>query len=475
MGYDYYDVEYDNYAYKNLKKVFVGKSKERFVKNKNGKKGIIPIILEKLLDQRKRTRNKIKFKTFHYNNTTSQGIIIGDNDTHIKLKEDNGNIIDIDKSTIENTSDTFNSFEKVMLDCYQLAYKLVANSIYGQIGAKTSPIFFKQIAASTTAIGRDQLLIAKNYVESNYKGSKVVYGDTDSVFIDFNVPLVKNDEVNIQNAIDLGKEAASGITKILLKPQDLEYEKVFYPFILLSKKKYVGNKYEEDPTKYKQTSMGIVLKRRDNAPILKLIYGNIIDTIMSTKKLNKAIDYLRLSLRKVIDGEFDMDKFIITKTLNDNYKNPAMIAHNVLAERIEKRTGKKPQVSDRIGFIYIDKKNKGCLQGDKIETKEFIIENKLKVDYYFYITNQIMKPVSQIFALVIEQIPGYKKEKNHYQKMETSLIDKGLSLENRTDRIRKERQKEAENIIFYDIRRFSENKMNKTNEITKYFQIKKRK
>ena len=65
-------------------------------------------------------------------------------------------------------------------------------------------------------------------------------------------------------------------------PHDLEYEKTFYPFVILSKKKYVGNLYEHDVNKFKQKSMGIVLKRRDNANIVKHVYGGIIDIILNT-------------------------------------------------------------------------------------------------------------------------------------------------------------------------------------------------
>ena len=82
-----------------------------------------------------------------------------------------------------------------------------------------------------------------------------------------------------------------------------------------------------------------------------------------------------------------------------------------------------------------------------------------------------MKPVSQIFALVIDQIPEFRKEKDYYQKMEKSLIDKNIDLEKRSIKIKTDKQRQTENIIFYDIRRFSENKKNNTNEITKWFKI----
>ena len=94
-------------------------------------------------------------------------------------------------------------------------------------------------------------------------------------------------------------------------PHNLEYEKTFWPFILFSKKRYVGNKYEFDPNYYKQTSMGIVLKRRDNADILKYVYGVVIDTIINKLDVNKSISFLQISLNKILKGQFDIKKFII--------------------------------------------------------------------------------------------------------------------------------------------------------------------
>ena len=76
-------------------------------------------------------------------------------------------------------------------------------------------------------------------------------------------------------------------------PHDLEYEKTFMPFCLLSKKRYVGMLYEKDPNKCKRKEMGIVLKRRDNAPIVKDIYGGIIDILMKKQNIPDAVQFLR--------------------------------------------------------------------------------------------------------------------------------------------------------------------------------------
>ena len=63
---------------------------------------------------------------------------------------------------------------------------------------------------------------------------------------------------------------------------------------------------------------------------------------------------------------------------------------------------------DRIPFIYIKNANKKALQGERIEHPKYIIENEIKIDYGFYITNQIMKPLQQLFALVLEQMTDFK-------------------------------------------------------------------
>jgi len=113
----------------------------------------------------------------------------------------------------------------------------------------------------------------------------------------------------------MAKEAGEIATKFLKKPHDLEYEKTFLPFCLLSKKRYVGMLYEEDPHKCKRKSMGIVLKRRDNAPIVKDVYGGIIDILMKDKDINKSIDFLDKMLKNIVDEKIGMDKLIISKKL----------------------------------------------------------------------------------------------------------------------------------------------------------------
>jgi DNA repair exonuclease SbcCD ATPase subunit len=109
-----------------------------------------------------------------------------------------------------------------------------------------------------------------------------------------------------------------------------------------------------------------------------------------------------------------------------------------LADRITARDpGNKPGPGDRIPFVYIHNADKKALQGEKIETPSFIRDNKIKIDYSFYITNQIMKPVQQVFALVLEKmwIMDGKKGKVDKLNMEIKKLKKTVDPEKLDDKI----------------------------------------
>ena len=103
----------------------------------------------------------------------------------------------------------------------------------------------------------------------------------------------------LEITIELAQQAGQLATKYLKNPHDLEYEKTFLPFCLLSKKRYVGMLYELDPNKCSRKSMGIVLKRRDNAPIVKDIYGGIIDILMKEQDVEKSVQFTHSCLKDI--------------------------------------------------------------------------------------------------------------------------------------------------------------------------------
>ena len=239
---------------------------------------------------------------------------------------------------------------------------------------------------------------------------KMIVHNTDSVFFTFNLQdPVTGKKIRGKDAlemtIEIAQDAAKLCTQWLKPPMELSYEKTMMPFILLSKKRYVGMLYEEDPNKGKLKYMGLSLKRRDSCDYLKDVYGGILNILMKENNIKKSMEFLDQSLNDLVEGKVPMDKLTITKALRSDYKNPNQIGHKVLADRIGKRDpGNKPKPGDRMKFVFIVNNERKALMGDKIETPEFIIENKLPIDYAHYITNQLMKPLQQLFGLALEQI-----------------------------------------------------------------------
>jgi DNA polymerase elongation subunit (family B) len=437
-GYKYTDVTYYHTN-------GTGSTTCRFAKPKDGTPSILPQILIELLKKRGEMRNRA-----------------------------------------EEMMEQGNKFLAKVLDGLQLAYKVTANSLYGQTGSPVSAIYKKEIAASTTATGREQLMGAKRFVEiiygalanfatddnfdeykklcdytfdtnlcegtlifcdynlneskfkdfqkparfnnreefirwtfdefrrileDNVINPEIIYGDTDSVFINYNMrnkdtQVFLQDKDGLKRAIKLGIVCSMLINIIQPPPQNLQYEKTLWPFIILSKKRYIGNLYEKDPEKFYQKSMGIVLKRRDNAPIVKIVVGGIVDMLINEQNLEGAKIFTNNELLNILNNKYSLDKFIISKTLKGTYANRAGVAHAVLADRMAERDpGNKPETNDRIPYAYIIPKikKKDSKQSDFIEHKDYIMENKLPIDYLFYITNQIMKPALQFLLTVMEK------------------------------------------------------------------------
>jgi DNA polymerase elongation subunit (family B) len=167
-----------------------------------------------------------------------------------------------------------------------------------------------------------------------------------------------------------------------------------------------------------------------------------------------------------------MDKLIITKSLRSGYKNPAQIAHKVLADRImERDPGNKPSPGDRIPFVYIHTSKKNALQGEKIETPSYIVENNIKIDYSFYITNQIMKPVQQVFALVLEKIWDMQNKAIKIRKFRQEIkhLEGTIAEEKLAGKLETLKNKEVKALLFDEYLRVTNNAKAGNNVLTSYF------
>jgi len=398
-AFDGYRIDEVGYDIKNEKGETIGRQVCGFVQPTEDPQtiGLLPLTLDLLLKKRKETREKIK------------------------VVEDDA--------------------QKSVLNGLQLAYKVVANSVYGQCGSRTSPIRRLEVAACTTAVGRQKIYDAKKIVEEQF-GAEVIYGDTDSIFVKFPTK-------DLQTSIDMAQKAAETITNSGRKAHKIEYEKTFFPFVLFCRKRYVGMMYTDNVNKKpERKSMGIAVKRRDNAPIVKDIFGGALDILMENRDIRNAQRFVQDMLVKVVKNEMPLEKYIVTKQLRDDYKNPDQIAHAVLAERMKLRDeGSAPQVGDRLAYIYVMERKDNKKQGDKIEQIDYVRENKLKPDTEFYITNQIQNPLAQMFALALEDLDGYVKKRDYNRELKDLIVD-GMDEEEATLRILKLKEKELDKMMF---------------------------
>ena len=262
----------------------------RFVQNKMG---ILPIILDKLWKERKAIKKDMKV-------------------VKNKIKEAESNKEITEKECKELTKKYLNEYE--VLDGFQLAMKISMNSIYGFTGAKFGRFPEKKIAAAVTAEGRRMIRQCKQYLLDNYN-CEVIYGDTDSVYVSFNTDFKEDSREHMEEVFKISEEAAEKLSRLFKKPIEMEFEKVMYPFIIFSKKRYACVIYTNidnyDYIDYK----GIQVVRRDNCAYVKEKSIEIFKLLLIEKDIPKAIDLARKYVKDIIEGNVPIKDLVISKSL----------------------------------------------------------------------------------------------------------------------------------------------------------------
>ena len=317
----------------------------------------------------------------------------------------------------KDMASTNDSFMKSVYNGKQLAFKVSMNSIYGFCAAYTLPC--KPISACVTTIGRKMIDHTKGLVEEWYPGSRVIYGDTDSVMVIFDTE-GKQGQAMLEDSFKLGEEAAERITKTFKYPIELEFEKCYWPYLLFSKKRYCGLMYTK-PSKPDYIDIkGLQVVRRDCAPFVKDISKNILDTIMYEKDVDKAMQQAKDIGQRLLNNEIPIDELIVSKSMRKGYKNDKQ-PHLEVAKKIETRNpGAGPKCGARVPYVFIDTGNNKHLQYQKAEDPVFVKENKLQVDLLYYLEHSLFNPIQSLFEVFITNpsmrlygpmIDKYKKQK----------------------------------------------------------------
>lgn len=325
----------------------------------NVNKGILPIILEDLISARKRAKADLKKET--------------------------------------------DPFKKAVLDGRQLALKISANSVYGFTGATVGKLPCLQVSQSVTAFGRTMIEITKQYVEERYVTSngyahnaEVIYGDTDSVMVKFGTQ-------DLAEAMRLGREAAEYITDKFVKPINLEFEKCYWPYLLINKKRYAGL-YWTKPDHYdKMDTKGIETVRRDNCRLVQTVIDTCLRKILIDKDVDGGIDYAKQIIADLLQNKVDLSLLVITKQLSKSGEEYAgKQAHVELAERMRKRdAGSAPTLGDRVAYVII-KASKGSAAYERAEDPIYVLDNNLPIDTRYYLENQLKNPLLRIFEPILK-------------------------------------------------------------------------
>ena len=144
------------------------------------------------------------------------------------------------------------------------------------------------IASSTTSYGRQMIEKTKDEVEARYTiangyshDAQVIYGDTDSVMVKFGPK-------ELEKSMDLGRDAAEHVSSKFIKPIKLEFEKVYFPYLLINKKRYAGL-YWTSPSKYdKMDCKGIETVRRDNCRMVSTVIETVLQKILIDQDVQGA-------------------------------------------------------------------------------------------------------------------------------------------------------------------------------------------
>ncbi|KAL4402294.1 DNA-directed DNA polymerase delta [Malassezia pachydermatis] len=291
-------------------------------------------------------------------------------------------------------------FRRAVLDGRQLALKISANSVYGFTGATVGRLPCLEISMSVTAYGRQMIEETKRQVEGHYTvkngyehDAMVIYGDTDSVMVKFGVP-------DLKRAMELGAEAAELVSKSFIHPIRLEFEKVYFPYLLISKKRYAGLYWTRPDTYDKMDTKGIETVRRDNCRLVRTVIETCLRKMLIDRDVQGAEAYAKQVIADLLQNKIDMSQLVISKALaKADYA--AKQAHVELAERMRKRdAGSAPSLGDRVAYVIV-KGSKGSAAYEKSEDPLYALEHNIPIDTRYYLDNQLSKPLMRIFEPIL--------------------------------------------------------------------------
>jgi DNA polymerase elongation subunit (family B) len=411
-------------------------------------RGVLPTIIQNLLDARAHTRNVDMVNT----------------KKKISQLETNG----------ENNTKEIESLNSLLgvLDKRQLAYKVSANSMYGAMGVRRGYLPFMPGAMCTTYMGRKNIEITADTIVTKFDG-QLVYGDTDSNYINFPLMEGKSDE----ELWDYSEFVADELTKLFPPPIKLEFEGCIYNFFfILSKKRYMYRKIEKKRGQliFSDTigKKGVLLARRDNSNFIRVIYEGVINHIADKTPKDEVLYWVLEKINKMFSGCNSYTDFVVTKAVGNSgdlqaetftnekgvkkakvgdYTVPILSsnlsereeqlknkgaaneeeyyllclpAQVQLAERM-KRRGQRVDAGTRLEYLITGPDKHTAKQYEKVECAEYYSKHKnaIKIDYFYYL-KALVNPLDQVLSVAFPGVVEFVLEQYKFRyKVRRNLLN----------------------------------------------------
>lgn len=288
-----------------------------------------------------------------------------------------------------------------ILDARQNSLKLLANSFYGYLGFFMARWYSIECAQATTAFGR--YYIKKVIEKAQKSGFKVLYSDTDSVFLTLDGKTKKD-----------AKTFSEKINGELPGLMELEFEG-FYPSGIFVSAKVGAFGAKKKYALVDETQMlkikGFESVRRNWSSIAKETQERILEIILKEHDNEKALEYVKKVIDDLRNKKIPLEKVIIhtqlQKEISDyNARGP----HVAVAQRL-KNQGITIGPGSMIKFIVTQGSD---IIRNRSKLPEEIKEGDYDADYYIH--HQVIPAVERIFDVL-----GHKKEELLEMKDQTKL------------------------------------------------------
>jgi len=318
-----------------------------------------------------------------------------------------------------------NDDEYRVYDATQQALKILLNSFYGYSGYTRARLYSLSLANAVTSFGRDNILKTRTIVEKDIgyvilrdgtvylqgevdgneiEGTKValsvVYGDTDSVF----VQCISDSALNLDDLEQIGDRIAVIVSESLPNPMELEFESAAKRALFIAKKRYALWMFERSGQDWDEgiKVKGMETVRRDWCELTSRTLNSVLELILKEGDVDQAVEYVRETVDRirnidVVNDSEIIDDLTLTRLYSKSmgsYKNKQ--PHVTVIEKMKKRTGIAPSIGERIPFVIVAGKD---LFVNRAEDPEHVRQNNIPIDVDYYIKKQILPPVKRILEV----------------------------------------------------------------------------